>query len=484
MFSYLQKIGKALMVPVAVLPAAAILMGIGYWIDPTGEGNRIAAFLSLSGGALINNMGMLFAIGLAFGLSKDKHGSAALTGLVAWLIVQTLLMPSGISQLMGIDVDSVNPAFASINNQFIGILTGIVSAEVYNRTYQTQLPPALSFFSGRRLSAIVVSIVMILVSVVLAFVWPVVYDALVAFGESILNLGAVGAGIYGFANRLLIPTGLHHALNSVFWFDVAGINDIGNYLAGDTSLNTANYTVGMYQAGFFPIMMFGLPAGAFAILRNAQADQKERVKAIILAGAFASFFTGVTEPLEFSFMFVAWPLYVVHSIFTGLSVFIAAKMQWIAGFGFSAGFVDYFLSFKNPAAINNLMLLIQGVGFAALYYFTFDFMIKKFNFNTPGRGTNLIEDDEELTTTTSGGNNKTALAEKIIEIIGNDNIVEIDNCTTRLRFTVTDSAIVDENELNKLPVPGHLKPSKTALQIIVGPDVQFVADEIKRLHKK
>ncbi|WOO89849.1 N-acetylglucosamine-specific PTS transporter subunit IIBC [Mollicutes bacterium LVI A0078] len=480
MFAYLQKIGKALMVPVAVLPAAAILMGIGYWIDPSGWGgdSAIAAFLITSGSALIDNMGMLFAIGLAFGLSKDKHGSAALTGLVGWLIVQALLSPDSMSMLSGTPVEEVNAAFGKVNNQFIGILTGVVSAEVYNRTYQVELPKALSFFSGRRLSSIVISVVMILVAAVLSFVWPTIYDALVSFGEFIQGFGAVGAGFYGFFNRLLIPTGLHHALNSVFWFDVADINDIGNYLAGDVAKSTADYTVGMYQAGFFPVMMFGLPAGAFAIYQQANENQKSRVGGILLAGAVASFFTGVTEPLEFSFMFVAWPLYFLHAVLTGISVFISAQMQWIAGFGFSAGFVDYFLSFKNPAAINNLMLLVQGVVFALIYYVSFTAMIKGLNLNTPGRGTNVMDEDDSVEA--AGSSSHEAYARRIIEAIGEDNIVETDNCTTRLRFTVKDSSIVEDQALKSLNAAGYLKPSATAIQVIIGPDVQFVSDEIKK----
>ncbi|WOO86661.1 N-acetylglucosamine-specific PTS transporter subunit IIBC [Mollicutes bacterium LVI A0039] len=481
MLTYLQKIGKALMVPVAVLPAASILMGLGYWIDPTGWGanSQVAAFFIFSGSALIDNMGMLFAIGLAFGLSKDKHGSAALTGLVAWLIVQKLLAPDSIAMLTAVPVEEVPAAFAKVNNQFIGILTGVIAAEVYNRTYKVELPAALSFFSGRRLSSIVISLVMIVVAFILGFAWPTIYGALVSFGEFILGFGSVGAGIYGFFNRLLIPVGLHHALNSVFWFDVAGINDINNYLAGAVELSTSSYTVGMYQAGFFPIMMFGLPAGALAIYHQANADQKKRVGAILMAGAVASFFTGVTEPLEFSFMFVAWPLYFLHAIFTGISVFISAQMQWIAGFGFSAGFVDYFLSFKNPAAINNLMLIVQGAGFAALYYFSFTAMIKAFNLNTPGRGTNILELDDDAAVET-GSTSHAQFASKIIEVVGSDNIVETDNCTTRLRFTVKDSASVDDAALKSLGAAGYLKPSSTSLQIIIGPDVQFVSDEVKR----
>ncbi len=481
MFAYLQKIGKALMVPVAVLPAAAILSGLGYWLSDYESLVALSTFFSSAGGALLDNMGMLFAIGLAFGLSKDKHGSAALTGLVGWLIIQNLLAPATISGLTGIDVDAVNPAFSKVNNQFIGILVGVISAEVYNRTYKVELPKALSFFSGRRLSSIIISLVMIVVAGILAFVWPAIYDALVSFGEFILGFGAVGAGIYGFFNRLLIPVGLHHALNSVFWFDVAGINDIANFLTGDAdALNTASYTVGMYQAGFFPVMMFGLPAGALAIYRQANADQKAKVGSILLAGAFASFFTGVTEPLEFSFMFVAWPLYVLHAFLTGLSLFISAKMQWIAGFGFSAGFVDYFFSAANDNAVQNYMLILQGIVFAFIYYFSFTAMIKALNLNTPGRGTNLLGDDEEEELQ-AGETKHSAYARKIIEAIGEDNIVETDNCTTRLRFTVKDSASVSDEALKALNAAGFLKPSPTAIQIIIGPDVQFVSDEIKAI---
>lgn len=480
MFAYLQKIGKALMVPVAVLPAAAILSGVGYAIEGINpdDVSQVAAFFTLAGGAILDNMGMLFAIGLSFGLSKDKHGSAALTGLVGWLVVQTLLSVDGVAALSGIDAEAVNPAFGVINSQFIGILVGVISAEVYNRTYKVELPKALSFFSGRRLSSIVISLVMILVSVVLFFVWPTIYDALVAFGEWILGFGAFGAGLYGFFNRLLIPVGLHHALNSVFWFDVAGINDIPNFLSGNIAASTGNYTVGMYQAGFFPIMMFGLPAGALAIYHQAREDQKARVGAILLAGAFASFFTGVTEPLEFSFMFVAWPLYVLHAFLTGVSLFISAAMGWIAGFGFSAGLVDFTLSLFNDAASKQYMLVVQGIAFAAIYYFSFTAMIKALNLNTPGRGTNILESDDEADNDT-GSATHAEFAAKIIAAVGQDNIVETDNCTTRLRFTVKDSASVSDDALKALGAAGYLKPSPTALQIIIGPDVQFVSDEIK-----
>ncbi|MBP9661275.1 MAG: PTS transporter subunit EIIC, partial [Aeromonas sp.] len=231
---YLQKIGRALMVPVAVLPAAAILMGIGYWIDPNGwgGGSPLAAFLIKAGAAIIDSMPILFAVGVAYGMSKDKDGSAALAGLVGFLVVTTLLSPGAVAQIKGIPADQVPAAFAKISNQFVGILCGVIAAELYNRFSSVELHKALAFFSGRRLVPIVTSVVMIVVSFILMAVWPVIYGGLVSFGESIVSMGSTGAGIYAFFNRLLIPVGLHHALNSVFWFDVAGINDIPNFLGG------------------------------------------------------------------------------------------------------------------------------------------------------------------------------------------------------------------------------------------------------------
>ncbi|MDF5554864.1 PTS transporter subunit EIIC, partial [Vibrio parahaemolyticus] len=225
---YFQKVGKALMVPVATLPAAAILMGIGYWIDPNGWGanSALAAFLIKAGAAIIDNMSVLFAVGVAYGMSKDKDGAAALSGFVGFLVVTTLLAPGAVSQIQGIDPSEVPAAFGKINNQFVGILVGIVSAELYNRFSHVELHKALAFFSGKRLVPILTSFAGIVIAFILMYVWPSVYGGLVSFGESIQGMGEAGAGVYAFFTRLLIPVGLHHALNSVFWFDVAGINDI------------------------------------------------------------------------------------------------------------------------------------------------------------------------------------------------------------------------------------------------------------------
>lgn len=479
MMKYLQKLGRSLMLPVAVLPAAAILMGIGYWIDPTGWGSEsaIAAFLIKAGSSIIDNMSILFAVGVALGMSKDRDGSAALSGLVAYLVVTTLLGTNTVAMLQGVDPTEVNAAFGKIGNQFIGIISGLVAASMYNRFSHVQLPDALAFFSGKRLVPIMTSVAMILASAVLFFVWPVVYTGLVSFGKGISDLGSIGAGLYGFFNRLLIPTGLHHALNSVFWFDVAGINDIGNFWSGEGEKGVT----GMYQAGFFPVMMFGLPAAGLAMYHTAKTAKKKQVASLMLAAGFASFFTGVTEPLEFAFMFVAPALYVVHAALTGISLFIAASFDWTAGFGFSAGFVDFVLSSRLPLANMPYMLLLQGAVFFAIYYFVFRFLITKFNITTPGR-----EDDEEgLAAVQADGKTKFAtMAAQIYEGLGGDeNVISVDNCVTRLRLEVKDMDKVDQKKIKATGVPGINIVGKNSIQVIVGTNVQFVADEVHKLRK-
>ncbi|AXF60120.1 PTS N-acetyl glucosamine transporter subunit IIABC [Leclercia sp. W6] len=480
---YLQKVGRALMVPVATLPAAAILMGVGYWIDPVGWGgdNALAAFFIKSGSAIIDNMSVLFAIGVAYGMSKDKDGAAALTGFVGFLVLTTLCSPAAVSMIQKIPADQVPAAFGKISNQFVGILVGIISAELYNRFSGVELPKALSFFSGRRLVPILTSFVMIVVAFILMYIWPVIFDGLVNFGEQIQKLGSVGAGVYAFFNRLLIPVGLHHALNSVFWFDVAGINDIPNFLGGAQSIEAGKAVIGItgrYQAGFFPIMMFGLPGAALAIYHCARPENKAKVLGIMMAGAFAAFFTGITEPLEFSFMFVAPVLYVIHAVLTGISVFIAASMQWIAGFGFSAGLVDMVLSSRNPLAVHWYMLIPQGLVFFAIYYVVFRFTITKFNLMTPGRELAVAgseADGQDVNVSAATNEDVSGLARQYIAAVGgSDNLTGIDACITRLRLNVKDSSLVNEAMAKRLGASGVIRLNKTSVQIIVG----FVAEKI------
>lgn len=469
------------MLPVAVLPAAAILMGIGYWIDPSGWGadSALAAFLIKAGASIIDNIPILFAVGVALGMAKEKDGSAALSGLVAYLVVTTLLSTNTVALLQGIDPTKVDPAFGKIGNAFVGILSGIVASTMFNRFSHVKLPDALAFFSGKRLVPIMTAVSMLVVSAVLFFVWPVIFTGLVSFGEGIAKLGAFGAGLYGFFNRLLIPTGLHHALNSVFWFDVAGINDIGNFWASKGEKGVT----GMYQAGFFPVMMFGLPAAALAMVHTAKTKKKKQVASLMLAAGFAAFFTGVTEPIEFAFMFVAPMLYLVHAVLTGLSLAIAAAFHWTAGFGFSAGLVDFVLSLRIPIANQPYMLILQGLVFAVIYYFLFRFIIVKFNLMTPGREE---DEDEAVGVSVATGESKFAvMAAQIYEGLGGDaNVVSVDNCVTRLRLEVKDMDAVDQKKIKATGVPGINIVGKQSIQVIVGTNVQFVADEIMKIRKK
>lgn len=478
MMKYLQRLGKSLMLPVACLPVASILMGIGYWIDPTGWGANsvIAAFLIKAGSALIDNMAILFAIGVGVGMSDDNDGTAGLAGLVSWLTITTLLAPGAVAFFKGIDVAEVAPAFGKIQTQFTGIVSGLIGASCYNKFKGTRLPDALSFFSGKRCVAIVTAGCSIIAALIMFFIWPLIYGGLVSFGEAIMSTGAIGAGIYAFFNRLLIPFGLHHALNSVFWFDVANINDIGKFWG--TMEGGVYGQTGMYMTGFFPVMMFGLPAGALAMYHTAKDNKKKIAAGVLFAGALSAFFTGVTEPLEFAFMFLAPGLYAVHAVLTGISAAICALLPVRSGFNFSAGFVDWFLSFKAPMAQNPLFIIPIGLVFGVIYYVVFRFVITKFNLKTPGR-----EDDEEDEMKVVLKNDDfTRVAAIVLEGLGGkENVKSLDNCVTRLRLEIKDYTAVDEKKIKSAGVAGVMRPSKTSVQVIVGTKVQFVADEMKKM---
>ncbi len=481
MMRFFQRLGKSLMLPVACLPVGGILMGIGYWIDPSGWGsnNLLALLLIKAGGILIDNMAILFALGVAIGMSKDQDGTSALAAIISWLTVQTMLGVGVVQLIMGVEADKVPAAFSKINNQFIGILCGLIAAFCYNKFHKINMPDFLGFFAGRRFVPIMTVLITLVACVPLYFVWPIVYSFLVMVGETILNLGPIGAGIYGFLNRLLIPIGMHHALNSVFWFDVANINDIGKFW-GTMDGGVMGQT-GMYQAGFFPVMMFGLPGAALAMYHTAKTKKKKIAGGILLSAALCAFFTGVTEPLEFSFMFLAPGLYVAHAVLTGLSVGIVAALPIRAGFQFSAGFVDWFLSFNAPFAMNPLLLLPIGVVFFGIYYVVFRFMITKFDLKTPGR-----EDDDTAAEMNIeiGNSDYAAMAQIILEGLGGaGNITSVDNCITRLRLEVKDRLLVDEKKIKSSGAAGVIRPGKTSVQVIIGPKVQFVADEFKKLVK-
>lgn len=489
---FFQRLGRSIMLPVAVLPVAAILSGIGYWIATAAGANVVSAFLSAAGGALLDNMALLFAIGIAIGMAEKSDGTSALAGLVSWLTVTTLLKPETVQVLTGAaELETVDPAFGKIQNVFVGIICGLIGAWSYNRFKNTKLPDWLSFFSGKRSVAIVSAGISLVVAIVLFFVWPVVYGGLVTFGEWILTLGPLGAGIYGMMNRLLIPLGLHHALNSVFWFDVAGINDLNNFLAGANGDGVYGVT-GQYMTGFFPVMMFGLPGAALAMYVTAKTTRRKVVGGILLSAAVASFFVGVTEPLEFSFLFLAPWLYLIHAVFMGISLAISALLPVRMGFGFSGGFIDLVLGWVNPLAQNPWLILVMGVVWFVIYFVVFRFVILRFQLKTPGR-----EDDDEVIETGSPltaalgmpvpavptGESKyaTVAAGFLAGLGGKENITSLDNCATRLRLEVADPSKVDEAALRRAGAAGTMKPGGRSVQVVYGLNVQFVKDAMEDL---
>ena len=489
MMKKLQKLGKALMLPVAALPICGILMGLGYAIAPgvmgvpgaatSGALYNIGFLLVKAGGALIDNMAWLFVIGVAVGLSDDREGTSALAGLVSWLMMTNLLSTGVVTTLMpAIADDPVKTlAFDKIQNVFIAIIAGIIGSSCYNRFKNAKLPDWLAFFSGKRCVAIVTGLVSILVSVVLLFVWPIIFSALVAVGEGIIGMDGIGAGIYAFLNRLLIPTGLHHALNNVFWFDTIGLGDLSHYWAGDTSANVG-WSLGMYMSGFFPCMMFGVFGAALAMIKAAK--NKKAAIGLVVSAAICAFVCGVTEPFEFGFMFLCFPLYVVYAALYGIFTIITYYSGFRAGFCFSAGATDLIFSASLPAHAKTWMIIPLGIAAFVVFYLVFKFAIVKFDLKTPGREDEDAEAAEA--NITLANNDFTAIASGVLAAVGGkDNVANVDYCATRLRFEVKDSTAVNEKAVKAAGAAGVIRPSKTACQVVIGPKVQFVYDELKKM---
>lgn len=468
------------MLPVAVLPVASVFSGLGYWIaGATGDPNNIiGAFLAAAGGALIDNIPLLFAIGVAIGMPKKADGVAALAGLTSWLTVTSLLKPETIMKFQGLsDVAQVDPAFSKVNNVFVALICGLIAAWSFEKFKDTELPDFLAFFSGKRSVAIISALLSLVAALVLMFVWPLVFGGLVAFGEWMLTLGPVGAGLYGFFNRLLIPLGLHHALNAVFWFDIAGVNDLNNFLAGQ---GTRGVT-GQYMTGFFPVMMMGLPGAALAMYVTSKPSKKKATGGILIGAAFAAFLVGITEPLEFLFMFLAPGLYLIHAIFMGISMGVTAALPVRSGFGFSGGFIDLVLQWVNPLAMNPWAIFVMGAFWFVVYFLVFRFVILKWDLKTPGRGAD--EDDDEASDPTATGADKYILtADRFIEALGGKgNIDEVENCATRLRLSLNDVSLADEQALKAAGATGVMKPGGNLYQVIYGLNVQFVKDAMDGL---
>lgn len=460
---FFQRLGRALQLPIAVLPVAALLLRFGQ------PDLLNVPFIAQAGGAIFDNLALIFAIGVASSWSKDNAGSAALAGAVGYFVMTKAMV-------------TINP---EINMGVLaGIITGLVAGAVYNRWAGIKLPDFLSFFGGKRFVPIATGFFCLILAAIFGYFWPPVQHAIHSGGEWIVSAGALGSGIFGFINRLLIPTGLHQVLNTIAWFQIGEFTnaagavfhgDINRFYAGDG-------TAGMFMSGFFPIMMFGLPGAALAMYLAAPKARRPMVGGMLLSVAITAFLTGVTEPLEFLFMFLAPLLYLLHAVLTGISLFIATALGIHAGFSFSAGAIDYVLMYSLPAASKNVwMLLVMGVVFFFVYFLLFSAVIRMFNLKTPGREDKAADVvTEEANSNTEEG--LTQLATSYIAAVGGtDNLKAIDACITRLRLTVGDSAKVNDAACKRLGASGVVKLNKQTIQVIVGAKAESIGDEMKKV---
>lgn len=478
MLAFLQRVGKSLMLPVATLPAAAILLRFGA-IDyveeiPLGRfgaflNQYIAPFLKAGGEAIFSNLPIIFAVGVAIGLAKDAV--AALAAVIAYLILSTVLKI--IPPAMPFIGDDVKLDMGVIG----GIIAGGLAAHFYRKYHDIKLPDWLGFFGGKRFVPIITSLVMVLLAVALGVIWGPVQGVISDAGNQIVSLGAVGAGLFGFINRLLIPFGLHHVINAIAWFQIGDFVDAaGKMVHGDLHRFFAgDKTAGLFMTGFFPIFLFALPAAALAIIHTAKPEKRKNVSAIFLGTALTSFLTGITEPIEFAFMFLAPFLYFVHALLTGISFYVVTTLGIKLGFGFSAGFIDYILNYN--LATKPLLIIPVGLLFALVYYVLFRFLIVKLDLKTPGR------EDEEKKETTPVGDSVEAEGQtaKIVSYLGGkDNIKDIDACITRLRLILHDDTKVNEKGLKALGAAGVMKLGQGSVQVVFGPQSERIKDEIQQ----
>ncbi len=453
MFNILQKIGKALMTPIAVLPVAALLLRLGFGDIFDGQ---VALVMKSAGDAIFSHLDLLFGIGIAYGLAKNNDGAAALSGAIGVLIAKAVYMSIDKDVNMGV---------------FVGIVIGVLAGTLYNRYHNIQLPEFLGFFGGKRFVPIVTAVSAIGVGVLAGYFWHFAQSGIDIFSNAIIGLNEIGTFIYGTLNRLLIPLGLHHILNSVFWFqlgeyiylkdgvEVVANGDLHRFFAGDK-------TAGVYMSGFYVVMMFGLPAMAYAIYLNTPKNSRKKVGAILAGVAFTSFLTGITEPLEFLFLFVAPLLFILHAILTGLALALAQMLDIHAGFGFSAGFIDYVINYK--LATNPLLILPLGAVFAFIYFIASYYTIKIFKLK--------IFDDSNDDTVSSKSNEALAFIEALGGI---ENITHTDACITRLRMSVNDSSILLDKTFLALGAKGVIRPDKKSIQIVLGTKAEGLAEAIK-----
>jgi PTS system N-acetylglucosamine-specific IIC component len=476
LFAQLQRIGGALMLPIAVLPVAALLLRLG---QP--DLLNLPIF-GAAGQAIFDNLGLLFAVGVAIGLARENHGAAGLAAVVAYLVTiqgaQVFITPpAALAALTGQVRDLAIEAFKQNELKTLtvpaGILCGLLGGALYNRFHRINLPAYLAFFGGRRFVPILSGIAALVLAAAFGLGWQRIEHGMDALSRAVLAAGPWGLFGYGVLNRILIVTGLHHVINSIAWFVVGNYHghtgDLNRFFAGDP-------TAGQFMAGFFPVMMFGLPAACLAMYHTALPARRRAVAGLLASIALTAFLTGVTEPVEFSFMFLAPALYAVHALLTGLAFVIMKALDVRLGFGFSAGLFDYVLNYKF--ATHPLLLLPVGAGYFALYYGVFRFAIVKFDLKTPGR-----EELEAAPAAAPAAGSAAGPADRarsyLAALGGAGNLESVTACTTRLRLTVRTQETVDIAALKRLGARGVVKPSATALQVVVGPMADQLASEIR-----
>ncbi len=468
----LQPLGRALMLPIAVLPVAAILLRLGQpdLLD--------IAFVSAAGEAIFAHLGLLFAIGVATGFARDGNGAAALAGVVCFFIslkgaeVFIAVPPEALKDVTGDAVAMASNAYktAALTKLEvpIGILSGLIGGKFYNRFATVQLPEYLAFFSGRRFVPIAAGFAGLAMAAAVGLGYEYINDGVDSASRAITGAGGLGLFAYGVLNRLLLVTGLHHIINNVAWFVIGDYHgttgDLRRFFAGDP-------TAGAFMAGFFPVMMFGLPAACLAMYHEAKPERRKIVGGLMLSLALTSFLTGVTEPIEYTFMFLAPVLYAIHALLTGISMALMDAFGVRLGFGFSAGLFDYVLGYGK--ATRPLLLIPVGLAYAVIYYALFRFVIRRFDLKTPGR-----DDEQEspaaATTGEAGGRGAAYLA----ALGGAANLERVEACTTRLRLIVADQSAIDEARLKALGARGVIRPSDKAVQVVLGPIADSVAMEI------
>ncbi|MEI9989102.1 MAG: N-acetylglucosamine-specific PTS transporter subunit IIBC [Rhizomicrobium sp.] len=467
----LQPLGRALMLPIAVLPAAGLLLRLGQ------PDLLNIAFIASAGDAIFSNLGLLFAIGIAVGLARENHGAAGLAGAVGFLVAtkgaQVLIAvpPTALAGIpataQALAADAFKAAAIAKLSVPAGIASGLIAGWLYNKYRDIKLPEFLAFFGGRRFIPIASGAAGVVLAALIGFGYATINDGMDGLSHAILGAGDIGLFAYGVLNRLLIVTGLHHILNNLAWFIVGDFHgttgDLKRFFAGDPE-------AGKFMSGFFPVMMFGLPAACLAMYRAALPSRRQEVGGMLLSMALTAFLTGVTEPIEFTFMFLAPLLYAIHAVLTGAAMVIMNLLGVRLGFGFSAGLFDYVINFGK--ATRPLWLLPVGLVYFALYYGLFSLSIRAFNLKTPGR-----EEETEAPTAAPAATSRGEAY--VIALGGADNLVSVDACTTRLRLVLADGQAADEKALKALGARGIVRPSANALQVVLGPIADQVAGEIR-----